>query len=333
MKADIRTVYNGPNVGLGGSYFLGLNTFARRPNENSVTQDGSFDIDVNRWFQKLFKRSEITINEDFTFTPDLKDYYFNEVRGEIGTLSSYGVRTRRSDAFRNAFGINVLLPVTTRVNLSTSYSSHLTVYSNPEFRDNMTNTVGIRGSYIFPKDTVYSTISLSSIRVEKEDTNSYSLLIGTRHSFSPLTVFEVNAGVSVLDYEINGNDSTFRGGARLTKRSRLHTYNTGYSRTLNTISGVSGRPTVADLYYINITNTHSKSLTSNIGANYAVNRALSAEDVETHSYNLSGSLNYMIREWLRCSFTVSHFKQESDKPTVEDIQRNLVTLALVGTWD
>ena len=335
VGADLSAVYNGPDIGLHGNYLINLNTYARQPKENVVTQDGSLNINLNHWFQRLIKGGELTVTEDLTLTPELRDYYFDETTGGTGPLSSYGIRTRRSDAFRNAFSIAASLPMTRRINFSILYSNLLTEHEDPELRDNITNTAGFGIGYAFPKDNVYSNFSVSNIREEREDSNSYSLTVGVRHSISPATAFDINTGVATVNPETGSSSSTLRGGLSLTKRSRGYSYNAGYSRSLNTVSGVSGVPTTADIFYINRTNFHTDVLTSTLGANYAINRSLSGNEVDVHSYNISGSLNYTIRKWLRSSLTASHFNQESDvaSAVTTDIQRNMITIAFVGTWN
>ena len=335
VGVDLSAVYNGPDIGLHGNYLINLNTYARQPKENVVTQDGRLNINLNHWFQRLIKGGELTVTEDLTLTPELRDYYFDETTGGTGPLSSYGIRTRRSDAFRNAFSIAASLPMTRRINFSISYSNLLTEHEDPELRDNITNTAGFGIGYAFPKDNVYSNFSVSNIREEREDSNSYSLTVGVRHSISPATAFDINTGVATVNPETGSSSSTLRGGLSLTKRSRGYSYNAGYSRSLNTVSGVSGVPTTADIFYINRTNFHTDVLTSTLGANYAINRSLSGNEVDVHSYNISGSLNYTIRKWLRSSLTASHFNQESDvaSAVTTDIQRNMITIAFVGTWN
>jgi len=335
IGADLSAIYNGPDIGLQGTYLINLNTYARQPKENVLTHDGNFNINLNRWFQRWIQRGELTVTEDLTLTPDLRDYYFDETTGDIGSLSSYGIRTRRSDAFRNAFSIAAALPITRRVNFSASYSNLLTEHEDPEFRDNITNTAGFGIGYAFPKDNVYSNFGVSNIREEREDSNSYSLVVGVRHTISPATAFDINTGVVTVNPETGSSSSTLRGGLSLTKRSRGYSYNAGYSRSLNTVSGVSSAPTTADIFYINRSNIHSDVLTSTLGANYAINRSLSGNEVDVHSYNISGSLNYAIRKWLRSSLTASHFNQESEvsNTVTTDIQRNMITIAFVGTWN
>lgn len=335
VGADLSAVYDGPDIGLRGSYLVNLNTYSRQPEQNVVTQDGSFNIALNRWFQRWIQSGELTVTEDLTLTPELRDYYFDETTGAPGSLSNYGIRTRRSDAFRNAFSIAAALPITRRVNFSASYSNLLTEYEDPELRDNITNTGGFGIGYAFPRDNVYSNFSVSNIREEREDSNSYSLAVGVRHSISPATAFDMNAGVATVNPETGSSSSTLRGGVSLTKRSRGYSYNAGYSRSLNTVSGVSSVPTTADIFYINRTNIHSNVLTSTLGTNYAINRSLSGNEVDVHSYNISGSLNYAINKWLRSSLTASHFNQETDvsNAVTTDIQRNMVTITFVGTWN
>jgi len=179
VGVDLSAVYNGPDIGLHGNYLINLNTYARQPKENVITQDGNLNLNLNRWFQRLIKGGELTVTEDLTLTPELRDYYFDETTGGTGPLSSYGIRTRRSDAFRNAFSIAAALPITRRVNFSASYSNLLTEHEDPEFRDNITNTAGFGIGYAFPKDNVYSNFGVSNIREEREDSNSYSLVVAS----------------------------------------------------------------------------------------------------------------------------------------------------------
>lgn len=331
--AKFDAIYNGPNIGLKGYYNPQYNAYAIRPKENVVTQDGSFGIELNRWFQKLFKNGEMTVSEDFTFTPELKDYYFDEQRAGIGSLSNYGIRTRRSAAFRNAFGLNMTPLITRRLNLFLSYSNLLTNYRDPSFADNVTNAVKLGMGYAFPRDTIYSNITISNLRADKEDSNIYSLVGGIRHSISNFILFDVNIGGSVIKSDTGNSEATFIGGATFTQQSISHNYSAGYSRNLNTASGISSIPTTADIFYININNIHSKDVISNIGANYSINKSHRGDLIDTRSYNLSGALTYTIRKWLRCSITASHFNQDSKSLTVIEVKRDMITLALLGTLE
>ncbi|HAS18027.1 MAG TPA: hypothetical protein DCR39_09165 [Nitrospiraceae bacterium] len=332
--ADIALLYNGSNMGLRGSYLAEYNTYAKHSEENIITHDLGINANLNRWFGNLLKGGELIIREDFTYTPDLRDYNFSYERNGIDPLSNYGIRRERSDTYMNAAQLNSLIPLTNRFNLSLSYSNLMTDNESPNLRDSVSNTAGFGFKYLFPKDTIYSDVSASMIRVGINDAFSYSFTPGIRHSFSENLILDINAGVVEYEPEVGDRQITSRSNLMLTKLSRRHSFNGGYTRSLNTVIGISDTPTIADLFYFNMTNVHSLNLNSNIGGNYAVNKSLDRsidEEVDTTSYNISGGLSYTINKWLRCSFTVSHFEQESDTTAASDISRDQVILAFSGT--
>lgn len=339
VGTNLNTKYIGQDVKLEGAYLLHFNTYARSSRKNVVTHDGRLNVvlvGLNRWFQGMVKGGGLTVSDSFTFTPDLRDNYIEE-NGEISTLSNPGIiRTRRSSMMRNSSGLNITVPVKRLVNLTTSYSNILTNYSNPLYKDNVNNNIGLGINYSLKRDMIYSNFNASAARVEQVDSNNYSLVLGIKHNFSPFTSFDINTGVVLIDSEVGKNDINVKGSASFTERLKQHVYHIGYSRGENTTSGISTTPTIADLYYINITNIHSQYLTSAIGANYSNNRSSRGNDVDMQSYKLSGSLNYVIQSWLKCSLAVSHFNQKSRKSnilTVSDMQRNLITLTISGTWN
>lgn len=324
--------YNSANIDFSADYLVEFNSYARYPELNVLTQNGSIDIDLNRWFRKFFKEAIITVTEDFTFTPDLRDYYFDERREQVGSLSSYGVRTARTDSYRNAFSLAIGLPLSQRLHLDMRYSNLLTEYSDPVLRDNVTHSASVGNSYIFPKDVIYGDMGIRNTRADGIDSNIYSLRAGIRHSFSTLTSIDIHTGGNIQDYEIAENVTTISGGLSLNRRSRNFTYNIGYQRELNPASGISRIPTVSQLFYLNIRGVHTRNLTSSIGANYAVNKSERGEDIDTQSYNLSAGLSYLIRPWLQGTISASHSNQASETPAALDIERDRIILQFSALW-
>ena len=332
--ANIALLYNGSNMGLKGDYLVKYNAYAKHSEENIITHDLGINANLNRWFGKFLKVVELTVSEDFTYTPDLREYSFSYERGDIDPISNYGIRTERSDTYMNAASINTSIPITNRFALSLLYSNLLTENEAPELWDNVTNTAGFGIKYYLPKDLIYSDITVSLIKVGFNDSISYSFTPGFRHSFSENLLFDINAGLVEFDPEKGDRQMTSRGSFRLTKHSRRHSFNAGYTRSINTVIGISDTPTIADLIYFNVTNIHSMNLTSNIGANYTINKSLNNslnenETIDITSYNVSGGLSYIINKWLTSTLSVSHFDQESDRPTAVNIKRDQVIMSFI----
>lgn len=333
VAANLSAIYSGADVGLKAGYLATLNAFSIHPELNVVTQDGNIDVDLDRWFRKFFKEADVTVTEDFTFTPDLQDYFFDEERGQVGSLSNYGVRTARTDSYRNALSIELRSPLSQRQNINTRYSNLLTEYSDSRLIDNVTHSASIGTNYKFVKDLLYGDTGMRYIRADSADSRIYFVTAGVRHTFSPSSIFDINAGADILDYETGEDTSTMRGGLRFSTRSRYFTYNAGYARELNPGSGVSPRPTVSQLFYINASGALTKTLFSGLNANYAMNKANNGNGVDTQSYNLSARLSYPIKPWLQGVLSVSHFNQKSQTqtPAAQDISRNLVMLQITAT--
>ncbi|MBI5755916.1 MAG: hypothetical protein HZA12_03235 [Nitrospirae bacterium] len=331
VSANLSAIYSGADVGLKVGYLAALNTFSIHPELNVVTQDGNIDVDLDRWFRKFFKETDVTVTDDFTFTPDLQDYFFDEESGQAGSLGNYGVRTVRTDSYRNALSIELRVPLSQRQDIRTRYSNLLTEYSDPNLIDNMTHTASIGTNYKFAKEMLSGDTGIRYIRADSADSRIYFVTAGVRHTFSPVSIFDINAGADILDYERGDDTSTMRGDLRFSTRSRRFTYNVGYSRALNPGSGVSPRPAVSQLFYINASGLLTKTLSSGLNANYAMNKASNGNGVDTQSYNLSARLSYPIRPWLQGMVSVSHFNQESQTPAAQDISRNLVMLQITAT--
>jgi hypothetical protein len=334
VGANLAAIYDSSNASIQASYLIELLSFAKNPELNIVTQNGSLDIDLNRWFRKFFKEVDITVTEDFTFTPDLMDYYFDKKREQVGSLSSYGIKTSRAESYRNAFSIGMKLPLSQRQNITTKYTSLLTEYSDPAFVDNIAHSVSIGASYRFIRDEIYGDIGINNVRADSVDSNIYSVNTGIKHSFSARSLLNINVGIDRLDSDRQSSLSTkMKGGLSFTRRSRFFTYNAGYQNGFNTASGISRIPTLSQIFYMNITGIQYRNLVSDLGADYAVNKSIKGEDVDTQSYNLSAGLSYLIRPWLQSTLSASHFNQSSKTLSVSDITRNLITLQISALWD
>ncbi|MBI5194579.1 MAG: hypothetical protein HZA08_14245 [Nitrospirae bacterium] len=330
IGTNLAASYSGPNIEFNGGYLLNFNSYASQHKANVFTHGGNINIGLDRWFQRLLIGSgggRLTVTEGFTFTPDLSD---NSQRGN--GLDNYGIKIKRNNIFRNSAGVNFSLPITQRFNLDTNYSNTLTNYSSPLYKDNITNTLGLGGGYSLKKDLLYSNISISSARSGQEDSNYYSIALGVKHPLSQSISLDANTGVSLVAAETGKNQTATRGNVNLSKRMEWHTFSAGYSRSLNSTSGISGTPVIADVYSLNLSNIHSQFLSSGIEASYSTNKSIKGSDVDTQSYHISGNLNYTIRKWLTCSFSMSHFNQLSQIATISEMKRNQITLSIVSRW-
>ena len=332
IGARLNTSYTGTNTELQANYLATLNAYAHHPELNVVTHDGSINLDMAGWLNKLFRDAGISISEAFTYTPDLRDYSLDADGGGSASLSNYGIRTGRNDLFRNAASINMRVQLSQNQGMNMRYSNILTEYSDPALADNISNSFSIGTSYLIQRHTLYGDIGLRNSAADDVDINSYFINTGFRHMFSPVTQGEISIGGEMIDHEITGNTSSLRGALRFSRTSEFFSYHTGYTRELNTVSGVSTSPVVSQTVYINITGRHTRQLTSNMGVSYSKNNSLNGGDVDIRSYNVSAGAGYAIRAWLTGSFSASHFEQDSEVSAAQDIERNLIMLQVAASW-
>ena len=332
IGANINTTYSGTNTELQANYTATWNSYANYPELNVVTHDGRINIDMARWFSRYFRGIRISVSEDFSYTPDLRDYYYDAEREGSASLSNYGIRTGRDDSFRNAASINMRFPLSQNQDMSLRYSNLLTEFSDPELADNMTNILSIGTSYTTRQDTLYGDIGIRNSTLDEVDVNSYFITTGLRHRFSPVTQGEFSVGGDMIDSGA-GYTSSLRGGLRFSKTSEFITYHIGYSRELNTVSGVSTSPVVSQTAFINMSVTHTRQFSSNIGATYTINQSLNGDDVDIKAYSVSAGAISAMRTWLTGSVSISHFVQDSEVTSEQDIERNLIMFKVAASWD
>ncbi|MDD5435245.1 MAG: hypothetical protein PH343_07435, partial [Nitrospira sp.] len=212
IGTNLDAAYNGQNIELKGGYLLNFNSYARQPKANIITHGGNINIGLSRWFQTISKGGGLTVTDDFSLSPD----YIDSNNG-AGNLSSYGIKTVRSNVFRNSAGLNITLPFTKLLSLNTSYSNTLTDFRSALYKDNESNTLGLGFTYSFRQDMLYNNLSASTIRVDRFDSLSYSLTFGVRHPFSQYISFDANGGINLVAPEVGKKETTLRGGVGLTK--------------------------------------------------------------------------------------------------------------------
>ncbi|MBI5193752.1 MAG: hypothetical protein HZA08_09980 [Nitrospirae bacterium] len=332
IGARLNTSYTGANVALQTNYLATLNTYAHHPALNVVTHDGNVNVDAARWFRKLFREVNITVTENFTYTPELRDYYFDESRGGADPLSNYGIRTGRNQSFRNASSVEIRLPLSHNQNMILSYSNLLTEFPDPRLIDSVVHSLSMGTRYVSQRNTLSGNIGITRSQTGSVDLKNYFITTGLRHMFSPFTQCEASVGWDIIDHEIVGHTSNLRGALRCSTMSEFLTYNIGYSRELNAGSGVSTSPVVSQIVNINIGGRHTRHLSSSIRANYAENNSLRGDQVDIKSFNISAGAFYTIRAWLEGSLSVSHFRQDSEVTSAQDIKRNLIMLQLAASW-
>ncbi|MBI5197011.1 MAG: hypothetical protein HZA19_00190 [Nitrospirae bacterium] len=330
---NLTPLYTGPNVSLRGNYLVQMQTYARHPGENRIIQDGSVEMDLNRWFQRWVKAGEVSLTEDFTFTPLLQDYYFDEERRQVGSLSSLGIRTQRTDTLRNAFSLAFSVPATPRWTIRSLYRNLLTEYKDPVLVDSITHSLLIGSDVAFVRNTLYANLESSRIRWKKEDSYSHRLSLGARHTFSREWKMDLHAGVLRFDSEGEKNRDTWIGGLTLSRQDRYHTISMGYSRTINPAAGIGTHPPIAQLFHANWTTMFTPKITSSLGGSYTINTALLGTDLDTRSYRVTAGMAYQVNQWLQANLTASHFNQDSNTPLADSLQREMVSLTLIGTWE
>ncbi len=326
------TSYAGTKTGLNANYLTTWNSYADHPKLNVFTHDGSINIDITKWLNNIFSNLSINVSEDFTYSPDLKDYYFNAEKVGSASLSNYGIRTERGDSFRNAGSINVRFSLSQNRDLNVKYSNLLTEYSDPALIDNISNNWSLGTSYKTRRDTLYGDVGIRQTKADDVDINGYFITTGLRHQFSPVTQGEFSIGGEMTDNESTGQTSNVRGALRLSKTAEFVSYHIGYTRELNSVTGVSTSPVVSQTVYINLSGRHSRQISSSVRTSFSINNSLKGDDVDTKSYNVTAEATYTISTWLTGSFSASHFVQESESISAQDMERNLIMLQFAASW-
>lgn len=325
VGANLSAIYSGADIHMLTNYSGTFNAYADHSELNVLTHEGRINVDMERWFQRRFRDGDFTITENFTWSPEIKDSYFDEVSEGKDPLSNLGLRTKRSDLYRNAVAIELGYPLSKRHGITVQYSNLLTLYSDPVLIDSETHEILLGSDIKFLKDALYGNVGASRINRGRVYSTSYSVTGGLRHTISPLSLLNANVGMEILDYNTGGNTSAMHAGLQFSRRARYVTLNAGYSRELNTASGVSTIPTLVDLFYVNTGIRHSVNLSSNFGVNYSVNKSTRGSEIDTSSYNLSAKLSYRFRPWLDGNVSVSHLNQSSESVGSPSINREQIT--------
>ena len=325
--------YRGTGLSLVGSYGFQMETFARHPEENRITQDGSVQADLSRGFQRFVRSGNITAYESFTFTSDLQGYYFDEERQQVGSLSNYGIHTQRTDSFRNAFTLALSAPMTSRWTLQGRYGNLLTEYKDSLLVDNMTHSLMIGTSYPLGQTTPYTELESSLIRWEKKDSYSHRLSLGVRHTLSREWKMDLHTGILRFDSEGEKIRDTLNAGLTFSRQGHYHMISLGYSNTINPAAGIGTHPPIAQLFHANWTTLINPEVSSSLGGSYAINTSLLETDLETRSYTVTAGMGYRVNKWLQANLSASHFNQDSNTPLADSLQREMVSLTLTGTWE
>lgn len=326
--ANLSASYSGSNVNMMLKYSGSINAYADHSELNVLTHEGSLNVDMKRWLQTYFRDSHFAITENFIWSPEIRDTYFDEVSGVMDPYGNPGLRNRRSDSYRNAFSIELGSPLSKRQDITIQYSNLLTLYSDPVLLDTEINEILIGTDLTVFKDVIYGNIGASRFNGGREYSTSYSVTGGLRHTISPLSLLNANVGMEIIEYETGSSTSTMRAGLQFSRSARYVTLNAGYSRELNSAGGISTIPTLVDLFYINTGIRHSMNLSSNFGVDYSVNKSTRGNDVDATLYNLSARVSYLFMPWLDGSLSVSHLDQSSGSLLSPNMNRDQITFQI-----
>jgi hypothetical protein len=332
LGTNLAAHYIGENVGLIGSYDVQLQMFAQHSKENGFLQDGSFDVDLNRWVQKHFRTSEVTVKEDFSFTPELQDFYFDDKRQQVGSLSSYGIRSQKTDSFRNALSLNLTNPVSDRWSFVGRYSNLYTTYKRSALSDNITHAMTVGAQYNHAVGSVFADVGESIIHWNPDNTRTLSYNLGMKRDLTRTIDTNLQFGEIFIDTDHHGRRTSFSSDIEFRGHWRSLSSQAGYSRTLNPTSGVGAVPPIAQIIYIQTTENFSQTFSSSLGADYALNKSVFGGSLDTRSYNLHADWTCQVKTWLSARLTLSHFIQSSNGAVIHGIHRSLITMSLLAAY-
>ena len=81
IGANLSAIYSGSNVNLLTNYSGTLNTYADHSGLNVLTHDAGIKVDMERWLRRFFRDADITISDDFMYTPELPDLNLTKTEG------------------------------------------------------------------------------------------------------------------------------------------------------------------------------------------------------------------------------------------------------------
>jgi len=336
ISGQLNGLYNTRNVELKGFYMLESRILTRHPEGNVVIQDGSLKIDLERFIQKYSKNINLNIDEDFTYSPDLPDSYFNERRRAAGKFDRYGIRIQLSDAFVNSFSMTFQQTVSLKTNLRIGYFNELVEYKNPAFTDSLIHGFQVGTDNFRRSSQISNTFEFRILNRDATRSLLYTYLLGYTLKVRTLTV-ELIGGLSLLDAEENRRIIE-RGSVALTNETKYLTMTAAYNRSLQNDIGVGTIPYISQLVRFSLLGTYSKNKQFAIDNLYISNRTPRGEikqvnKISVDSFETTGRLIFNHSQSLTSTFSISYTFQNSNTPDIIDMTRNLVSITINKTWE
>jgi len=332
--------YEGPDATVTAGYRVNAELFATHPSLNRVRQEISVDAVLTRMMRTVLpKGSTLHVRENLYYTPILPDFESWLTPSPDGTTG--GVRTPRTNTFRNVFEIDESMPVSLLTRVEFGYKNSYTQYQDPGLIDSQMNEVTITFNHDLSRiDTTTTGYSYRRFNpFGGEVTHLHTLSLGDQHQFSPILKGEAwIRGIAAVLPGFNKPQYSVHGGLGVTRQFKNQTtLSLRWTQYIDAASGISSVPLNSDRVSFSITKNFTPALsgegTLDLARNYSLVKDQSNNlPVDIYSQGTNVGLHYQLTSWLMSDLEYRYFRQESTVNSQAGLSRNIYGFALRGKW-
>ena len=284
-----------------------LELFEQRPELNNFQYRANVRLDIDQFT----KNTSLFVSDVFRFTPEPPDFLAG--KEEEGEVTTGGIRINRGDSLSNSVRIGLTQKISPRTDSKIGYVNTTRVFEDPSLVDSTSHSAqaGL-DRQIGPRDVLITGYQYQLfLPKEGEKSQSHNASVGLDHQFTQ--TFSANIAIGTTYVLRDPDDAVvFSGSLEVIRRFKLTRLSLGYSRSINTTTGLSREPTTSQVASATINRDLTKRLAINLSQDYATNRSTISDDVDLQSWKTRIGLKMLLSSWLSGEAEYSHFSQQSD---------------------
>jgi hypothetical protein len=317
VAPQLTASYNAKAVNMKTVLVARAEFFGEHTELNNYQYRANFKLDID----EFMKNTSLSVSDVFHFTPEPPDFLAGEVEEE--EITTGGIRIRRGDSLRNSASARLIQKLSTRTDARIEYTNKTSTFEDPSLVDSTShNAEAGLGRRIGPRDTLNIGYEyLLFLPEEGEKSESHNASIGLDHQFTPTFSTDVAIGTT---YVIRDPDDAYvvSGSLRVLRKFKRTRLSLGYSRSINTTTGLSREPTTSQVASIRMYRDLTRNLAINLSQNYATNRSTISDDIDLQSWQTRVGLTIALSSWLKGEVEYRHFTQNSDGLLGREFKRN-----------
>ena len=336
VSPKFTTLYKTKTIDLSSELGGRAEFFAGHPESNNVQYQASMSLKIPH----LGRNTSFSMVDVFQFSQELPDFLVGEeevpeeveVSEEVETseeVTTGGISVSRGDSLSNFLRVDLTRQVSPRTDGWVGYTNSTRLYEDPTLIDSTIHGVRVgvaRQVTSHDKvDTSYG-YSLSLPSQDEEETESHTVHVGLNHRFSPTFSANVGMGVTYVVQDLE-NDLVGTGSVRILKRLKRFRVSLGYTKGINTSSGLVSDPLDSQVVSARISASLTRSLSGFLSQDYSSNKSTLDEGVDLQSWQTRVRLRMRIQSWLNGNIEYSYFSQVSGG-IGEEFDRNQVLVSL-----